>query len=229
MNDWLHFVGKSYYGIKEFIEEATTIGVSRRVAVKVATKMEFGDWIYLAQKTDRGCEIFGRFQISAVSLDKQALDMIRSLIPLRQISNDPRKVSRGCGTYSVVATYAVDMKLSEMAALLDSMDIKATMLIGCSKDEIYFFNKPYPVLKNTPFRQGFRLFDGMAFMKEWQEEQAARAEKKIKAVRLNSQYYADHIAPPGAPKISMLQSLIDYNKYETTTELPVQMPLFTQN
>jgi len=167
---WLHFVGKQYYSIKQFVDEANTIGISRRVAVKVAKDMEFGDTVYLAQYTDRGCEVFGSFVITALNLDEGAYNAIKDRIKIIHTTDGGQTVQRGCGSYMIGNIVRVEMRLSELAALLEAEGIDASMLIGCNAKELKILQKPYPLLKNTPFRQGFRLFDGDEFIGDVQRQ-----------------------------------------------------------
>jgi len=73
---WLHWIGNKYYSIKQFIEEARQIGVSRRVPAKMLKKMKWGDVIFLASKEKnlKNPLVFGYFALERIQGVKVDID-----------------------------------------------------------------------------------------------------------------------------------------------------------
>jgi len=77
-HSWLHWMGNIYYSIESFIEEARSIGVSRRVPKKTLKKMKWGDTIFLASK-EKGLKapvIFGYFSLHMIQGIKVDMDSL---------------------------------------------------------------------------------------------------------------------------------------------------------
>lgn len=68
-------------------------------------------------------------------------------------------VSRGCGSYTIAATYHVTEDIPELLAYCADVEDIGVPLIGGT-----FEAMPRCILKDIPFRMGFRDFDAEAFM-----------------------------------------------------------------
>jgi hypothetical protein len=168
--NWIHFVGKSYYSIEKFINEATREGVSRAMSVHIFKKMELGDRIFLAQKHEKHTKIFGYFIFDAVTgLSQELYTKLLEAGAVRNIPTMPFTVTRGCGSYIVDGMSEITSPSEFMRILKegDKKDFDRLMVGGkfyslntCGIEEEY-------IISNIPFQQGFRLFDFEQFKTDY--------------------------------------------------------------
>lgn len=162
--DWIHWIGKSYYTINSFKQEADIVGVSRRVDLRIMAKMNWGDKIYCAMLDGKTGVIFGSFRIDKIGgLSGEASKAIRENFRFEVINNEVITITRRCGNYNAVATCAVKTTIPEMVIKLQEskalgIQIGKPMLCGiftpCEKIR----------LMNIPFRQGFRTINAEALL-----------------------------------------------------------------
>jgi len=163
---WIHWIGKSYYTIHKFTQEALRIGVSRRVSLSVIETMTYGDIVSCVQKPHgyKSGVIFLEFPIHAITgLSKEAMDAIFDKYDHRIADGGGEVVDRGCGGYITGMTYIVDADMSQLAGVLEKAKAEGVDLgqpmIGCRPEVVQVVDKPFPLLPDIPFRQGFRLYD----------------------------------------------------------------------
>lgn len=125
--NWIHFIGKSYYTPKSFIEEAQSHGVNRRVSLRILSGFSWGDRIFLAfgdfKTSRRKAElkkslVIGYFDVQGLGgITPKAAQDLREKFGGRLISRGGGgvPVSRRCGGYSVVGT----LRLLEKVSLRD--------------------------------------------------------------------------------------------------------------
>lgn len=169
MKTWIHFIGKQYYTINQFIREAERIGVMRAVSPTVLKQMDFGDRVMLVQKDGASSKIFGYFIFTQITgLKLEVITALGDGVIQRMPAMTPMPIQRGCGQYTVTAQYQImdSSKLMYVIRNLNNDDFDRIMVggkfyplseIGISTDY---------VLCNIPFRQGFRRFDFDAFYNE---------------------------------------------------------------
>lgn len=153
---WLHFVGKSYYSIEEFIAEAKDQGVSRAVAPNVLRQMEFGDIVVLAQGDRKGSTIFGFFVIDTmIGFNSEFLRQAADAGAIESHDGPRIEVERGCGSYTIFGTATVENreKLSDLIKNAKDEDLGRVMIGG------RFIEYERYIETQIPFRMGFRRFD----------------------------------------------------------------------
>jgi hypothetical protein len=227
MSAWLHWIGKSYYTIKQFQKEARSVGISRRVSLKVLKQIQWGDVVSCVQSEYRvkAGSIFLEFPVEIITgLSQEAQALMVDKFDARPVDFGCAIVHRGCGEYMTGITYQVDAPISKVAdaleeAVSDKLDIGQPM-IGCYPESVIEVKTPYPRLNDVPFRQGFRPYDRAAVMKEIEEfhfEVEARIgagqEVKLKDRRpiLRGQFYIEG-QEEAAAETGDLQAVLNYEK-----------------
>ncbi len=173
--EWLHFIGKSYYTIPEFEEEAEDYGVSRRIALNMLSGIYWGDRIWLAQgdmkKKNRvspffGSVIFGSFRVTQLGgLDSWSIDALKEEFKLEDVSlvkaTQGKVVKRNCGIYLIDKTYKTSASLAEIAQFLrDSTEQVGVLLLQGQYKPL----QPRAFLPDISFRWGYRHFDEEKFL-----------------------------------------------------------------
>jgi len=207
MASWIHWIGKSYYTIHKFTEEALRIGVSRRVSLDVIESMTYGDTVSCVQKPHgyKSGAIFLEFPIHAITgLSKQAMDAICDKYDHRIADVGGEVVDRGCGGYITGMTYIVDADMSEIAGVLnkakrEGVDLGEPM-IGCRPEAVQVVYKPFPLLLDVPFRQGFRLYDRDEV---FSLAAARRILQPKKRPQLKGQFYVENGPKDTAPQVDV--------------------------
>lgn len=163
---WLHFVGRSYYSMKEFITEAKKLGVSRRISRIAARGMNFGDRILLATWDPRKkhAQVFGSFTVERLSgLSAEALNTLKRRCGAVKVSDGGNRVVRRCGSYIEGATYSVSCSLQDiMNAISDVKDVGKLLVSGTYREHVRFR------LRDIPHQLGFRKLDYDKLMAEVQ-------------------------------------------------------------
>jgi len=176
-NSWLHCIGKVYYSVESFREEAFRLGVSRRVALKVLQRMSWGDRVCLVQADQRkrtrrsplnGAKWVGTFLIESLLLDRETVERLSLQgLKIRDASSDEDEliIERGCGLYKIVGLSYIEASLFDIAQeLLDlekqGVDVGFPMIGGRFR-----CNEPDLLLSDITFFWGFRLFDWEAFQR----------------------------------------------------------------
>jgi len=191
---WLHFVGKSYYSIKEFRNEAEKIGVSRAIAPNVLKKMKLGDLIVLAQKDGKHVKIFGTFVFSElIGLNPKVIEaMHKNQLISEAASYPPLKVDRGCGSYVVTGSCRIlepDGIMNQIQSTEDK-ELGRVMIGG----ELKLLSNLDHIVVQIPFRQGFRRFDWDAFQGEVTRKLLTKPQH-IDHVKVNGYFYVFNLDP----------------------------------
>lgn len=195
---WIHFVGKKYYTINQFIKEAKESGISRAISPHLFQKMEFGDTVLLAQKDKTATKIFGGFvykRIVGLS-DKATVELYRQ--KLLQFTGRPDKViKRGCGEYRVQEEYVINDEEMTMDILrsMDKKELGKVMIGGDFMSVQEIFGLPGEtefILCEIPFQMGFRMVD-FDQMKDQvlPRFEAIQKMKGNKHVKIKGQFYYD--------------------------------------
>jgi len=156
--NWIHFIGKSYYDPESFIREAKALGVSRRLSRQNLSGFTWGDRIFLAfgdfKTPRRKTEIKKSVVIGYFDLDKIGgipIEVLEDLPPDKieiQWSGN-QEVSRGCGSYTIVAVSKVSVSVRELAEFLSDGGYPVKPLLRGEFVEIP------PVEVDLTFRFGF--------------------------------------------------------------------------
>lgn len=194
MTSWLHFIGAKYYTMEGFINECMQYGATRRVSLNVLKRMSWGDRVSCVQKPKgvKGVAVFMEFPITRLSgLTEGAVRWIhRKCTKIVKVSDGGEEVDRECGSYETGATYSVEMTLGDLAAALEFLQKRGEdigkLMVGCSPNQIRVVPKPQPVLRDVPFRMGFRAWDREAF---WKTVRRLCHTVPNKRVRVNGQLY----------------------------------------
>lgn len=152
---WLHYIGKSYYGMGDFAREAKRYGVTRRVAPNVLRNMRFGDLILCAQWDGKKGIVFGFFELATVTgLSSEAMAAVREKISLKEVNSGGYVVHRKCGRYVAGPTYALanDADIPDVIAAAGGAELGKVMVGGDWVDLPRFYIQ-------VPHRQGFRRMD----------------------------------------------------------------------
>jgi len=207
---WLHFVGQKYYTRAQFVKEAKTYGITRRVSLQVLRSMDWGDTVLLAIVEGKSPVLFGQFSISVLSgLSDVASKALEAFFGLEKIDDGGRVIARGCGSYVTGPSYRIDASLPEIAEFLLAMqrgghDIGRPMVGG------NFEHHQLVRLKKIPFRQGFRAFDYPAFLEDLENTPLQKG-KKI-PILLGQYYVFDHA--PGRDPGGVVEEVVDYHRRE---------------
>lgn len=166
--NWLHFIGKQYYTLQGFVDEATEIGVNRAVAPNIFKKMNLGDKVFLAHKDGASSKVFGYFTFETITGVSDAIMCMLSKqedVRPMELAEPGRLVRRGCGYYILEGAFSVDDSVNLMDKLREIPDDElGRVMIGGTFHELSDFNLETDyVLTNIPFRMGFRPFDADTF------------------------------------------------------------------
>lgn len=213
---WLHWIGKSYYTIGSFITESEQYGITRRVALNVLERMNWGDKVLCIQKEDgaKSGSIFLEFNIERLSgLSAEAEKALAKRWSIVMIDPGGDRVERECGEYETGPLCAFEgATLPEIARILKSLktsgvDIGKPM-IGCSKGYFSVYNEPLTRLRDVPFRPGFRTFDYTKFLSAVAEKRVKNPKRRV--VLTNAQFYGD--ISNSARKYGETQTVSEYKK-----------------
>ncbi len=157
---WQHYVG-GFYSPAKFIAEAKRHGVSRRVAPNIAKSMSFGDTVQLLSWCSGEPAAFAEFLINRITLDHEiAGELGEELIEegrARLVERGGGFVTRECGSYSVGATYEVDIDLKEVVeramALAEEKGLPLSFMIAGPLTRT--FDPPVELIPPPPFTRGF--------------------------------------------------------------------------
>lgn len=186
---WLHFVGKSFYGSPAaFAAEAAQYGVSRRISLQQAKQVRYGDIVILCQwdKTRSGARVFGSFVVNRLYGSGLAglLDEEEGEDTWREDAGGV--VVRACGSFTVVCTMTTTVDIPELLLRVTPTTPVGDLMIGGR----FAPCEPY-LLKDIPHRQGFRRMNAVEL------EQARRAgmarAKRCPVVRGQFYVWADEI------------------------------------
>jgi len=145
----IHFIGMGTYDIKSFVKEAKKYGVSRAIPISVASGMNFGKAILLAQYHG-GCRayIFGGFVVngfSPINLSHDEMKRLKKKLDVVKDVQSAYQVERMCGTYTVTSCTYINDTLKECMEVLKEIKSDAKILLN----GVYFdVEKPfthYPV------------------------------------------------------------------------------------
>lgn len=188
---FIHFIGKKYYTISQFIKEAMQSGISRAVAPAVFKKMKIGDLILLAQKEGSSTKIFGGFYFTKIiGLNEKLIEKLSKEGDIKYDSASTlMKVERGCGSYVVEGTYHIANKDSVMESIQDQPTKEiGKVLIGGSFHALSQFGIPENyILCKLPFQMGFRRMDFEEMFRQYKELKP-QAKKNVK---VKGQFYID--------------------------------------
>lgn len=217
---WLHFVGQTYYpDPDDFAYEARKHGVSRRVSMRQLQKMEWGDRVLLAMKDGASALVFGSFEIGRLTgLSEETVEAAGRGRQMQQISSGPRQVVRGCGSYVIGATYAVQGRLSEIAAEVDGYE----PLVADDRAMIAgdFREHPRVRLGDVPHRMGFRMFDYETFLLRATAEAERHARQGIAQLpKVSGQFYADPDEIDEPTEQGEIQEVLVYRRLEELEEM----------
>lgn len=175
--DWLHWIGKKYYSIDEFLEEGKRVGVSRRVSLNFLARMNWGDKVYCIQKKPkyRNGSVFCCFPVKLLTgLSSEICKELCEVFPMEKISEGGEIVERECGDYVTGSSYEVKVPLKTIVSYIirrqkEGVDIGKPM-VGCDLSSFRTLVQPWAIMKNIPFSQGFRDFDFNRFISLWQSK-----------------------------------------------------------
>lgn len=219
---WLHWIDRTPYTVGRFRKEAEREGIARPVSLKVLKRMAWGDIVTCVQQRPvRKCgSMFLDFPIQIISGLSQdvALWVMGGQFEAVPVDLGCSIVHRRDCSYLTGVTFSVNAAVCEIAAMLENqkdqgVDIGQPM-VGCYPDAImpvFFDRRPYPVLVDVPFRQGFRAYDRAAAL-----ESMAFWRLKSKPPRLKGHFTVDE--PTQAEVFSEenrpgdVQALLNYQK-----------------
>jgi len=174
---WLHHVGKTYWTPAKFRSECKKHGVSRRIAVRALSNMEFGDKVLLAMWDGKKSVIFGQFTVDTVYFQKPET---RELVDnSTEIAINHRLVNRGCGSYMIVGETVVQAPLHAITQAAEQTEDQ--LMVGGKWEDV-----PKVILKKVPHRLGFRGFDWGLAETEFELKRNAKGEPV-----LYGQYYVN--------------------------------------
>jgi len=186
----IHFIGKQYYSIAQFIKEAKQYRISRKIAPNMLKKLSFGDIILLAQGDSKGSLIFGFFIFTSIfGLKHELFEKLEQEKIISLQSNNPIPVNRGCGSYVITASYGItnQQRFFEFIKEQNDEDLKG-VLIGGTFYELSDLLPEKEIHTNIPFQQGFRFFDFESFKKEYLKQKENK-----KRIRIIGMFYTKEI------------------------------------
>lgn len=182
MSAWLHFIGKQYYYMSRFIKEAQSAGISRRVSLQVLKQMQWGDQVGCAQSEPglKSPSVFLEFRIETITgLSRAVHRDIMEKFPCRVVDLGGQRISRGCGEYITGISIETHASIEDVVSVIEAHNgyedseqegiagdaSKSQPMIGCGAESVRLLGKPFPILRDVPFEQGFRLYDRALLMK----------------------------------------------------------------
>lgn len=164
MKSWLHWIGNSYYSIDGFINEALSMGVSRRIPKHILKKMDWGDRVYcvsrLAQPALKQHPVcFGFFLIEKIHGIK-TFDIPEEMREQFELiwTGPVLSQQRGCGTVQAGGYYAVTTSsVEELAEYGDEPQVQGGFKV---------FPEPWPQFWKMPPFRGFRRFNHKSFLED---------------------------------------------------------------
>jgi hypothetical protein len=116
MANWLHYIGKENYKVKEFIKEATELGVNRAVPNFMLKNIRMGDNIFLAthhknMKTKmEKATVFGAFIVQGITIDEEVCAQLIEIGVIIKTAIAQKRIMRKCGTYVINAVYTLNIE-----------------------------------------------------------------------------------------------------------------------
>ena len=149
---WLHFIG-GRYNPQKFIDEASKIGVSRRIPRH--SKVEYGDSVILARHGTAHSFAFGEMTVTRLTLEQGVAEKVTEKLieqgkTVTVKAGDPVPIKRACGEYTVVSVTSVDASLQEVKAAALEVNPEAMILIGGQFVKIPHFS----LIPNPKFSRG---------------------------------------------------------------------------
>ena len=149
---WMNFVG-GRYSVPAFIEEATKIGVSRRVPRH--SKVEYGDSVILARHGTAHSFAFGEMIVTRLTLEQGVAEKVTEKLieqgkTVTVKAGNPVPIKRACGEYTVMSITSIDASLQEVKAAALEVNPKAMILIGGQFVKIPHFS----LIPNPKFSRG---------------------------------------------------------------------------
>lgn len=175
---WLHFIETSHYTRPQFLREAATLGITRRIDRRVLERFEFGDVVYLATKSGSTPILFAKFVVSTLSgFSRAEIEALAKTWELRCVDIGGQLIERECGDYQALATFeVVGERVSIARALELCAELEPVRLVSMKK--------------RLP--RGFRLFDADSFTQVCASvPKPARGFRRVKGF-----FYVDKDAPP---------------------------------
>ena len=166
MNDeyLLHFVGSHLYGRKAFVREAEKYGVNRRVPFGMLKNLKFGQVVLLAeyQKADGEdfAAIFGYFRIDAITErlpDDVRAELMKRLDIVSVVSDIPKHVSRGCGSYTIVGEVYIRDSIESLSGKIEASCETAGVNVN---DCLFFLKGEFVELEQPYLMRGRKFFRG---------------------------------------------------------------------
>lgn len=166
MSAWFHWIGKEYYTIKAFQREAVSVGISRRVSLKVLQGIEWGDTVMCLQCEYRikAGSMFLEFPVEVITgLTQEGQRIVADKFFGVVVDLGCSIIHRDCGEYMTGLTYRIDAPISEIAGVLQEAKAAGGRIgkpmIGCYPHSVIAVQQPYARLKDVPFTQGFRRYN----------------------------------------------------------------------
>lgn len=147
------------------MEEASDLGVQRRITPAQLKKMQFGDWVYLAQGFKRRTEekdgvmvehlkpakVFGEFQVQRIAgIQEDTLLNLYARFGGEITGGDLRTETRGCGAYVVGASLVVDAKIPELVEVIEVLEPGAKLFVwGPFREVEPFYLADYPFARGA--------------------------------------------------------------------------------
>lgn len=192
---WLHFIETSHYTRPQFLREAATLGITRRIDRRVLERFEFGDVVYLATKSGSTPILFAKFVVSTLSgFSRAEIEALAKTWELRCVDIGGQLIERECGDYQALATFEVVGERVSIARALElcaelEPDERGKWMVGGEPIEL----EPVRLVsmkKRLP--RGFRLFDADSFTQVCASvPKPARGFRRVKGF-----FYVDKDAPP---------------------------------
>lgn len=161
---YLHYIGRRYYTMETFIEEAKKFGVSRAVPLHQLKKLHWGDKIYTAfyQKDDKGpyALVFGYFPVLGLNITnsevKERMKQDKRYREVRHevVSGGGARVTRGCGSYSIGSVSYVDNDVSELAEIIEDASKELGVKTKVMAASPYFYTVGPFKVRGVPFSRG---------------------------------------------------------------------------
>ena len=151
------YVG-GFYSIKSFIEEATRIGISRRVSPSTAKTLAFNDRVILCSWRSGDPVAFAEFSIQQVYLKANVANFVGMELEAagkaRCIEGGIVPVNRECGNFKVGGGWEVDASLSEIAERACGLVDNIWFMVGGPLTVVY--EEPISLPTEKQFFRGFK-------------------------------------------------------------------------
>lgn len=227
---WLHWIGKPYDNVVEFLEEARKQSILLEISLKDLNGLSWNDLVYciIKRKGNKAGSVFCTFPVTRVyGVSQETADLTRERFECNQVRSGGAFVHREGGKQLEGAAWRVNANIQDLCSVI-AFAVAETIetgpfFVGCYNDEFETLGLPWPRLSQVPKVRGFREFDERAFLADTDNAEITVVGME-NAILLNSQYAAETSKTGELP--GDLQWVNHYDKLDESKSPQMNLSLF---